>query len=170
MSAERVFNIKGTSFKLAGAYVQVRDKAPDAELINTELQKVKLSDFNGKVRVLASLPSLETSVCSNETRTFNEIASELGDQAKIITVSVDLPFAQKRWCGASGTDRVTVLSDHKDVSFGRNYGVLVEEQRILSRAVFIVDKEGIIRHIELVDEISKEPDYDTIKGVVRELQ
>jgi thiol peroxidase len=104
-----------------------------------------------------------------ETRRFNDEAGRLGDNVEILTISVDLPFAQKRWCGAAGVDRVQTLSDHRDVAFGQAYGVLIKGFRLLARAVFVVDKEGTIRYIELVKEIASEPDYDSVLTAVKEL-
>jgi thiol peroxidase len=129
----------GKPAALAGAEIKAGDKAPDCILVGTDMLPRKLSEFTGKVRILSSVPSLETSVCDTETRRFNEIAAGFGDDVEIVTISMDLPFTQKRWCGAAGIDKVTVLSDHKEASFGINYGVLIKDLRLLARCVFVVD-------------------------------
>ena len=131
---------------LIGTDVQVGESAPDFRALDTDMKTVSLADFAGKVVILSSLGSLDTSVCDKETRTFNERASELGEDAAILTISMDLPFTAARWCGAAGIDRVRTLSDHRDASFGDAYGVLVKETRLLARAVFVVDREGVIRY------------------------
>jgi thiol peroxidase len=115
-----------------------------------------------KVYIISAVPSIDTSVCDKETRRFNEEASKIGDDIEILTISVDLPFALKRWSAAKGIDKVKTMSDHKDTSFGMAYGVLVKDLRILSRCVFVIDKDGVIKHIEMVNDISNEPDYDSI--------
>ncbi len=151
---------QGNPLTLLGEELKVGDKAPDVELLANDLSPVKISSYLGKVVVIATVPSLDTPVCDLETRQFNERATSLGDDVVVLAVSMDLPFAQKRWCGAAGVERLTTLSDHKDAAFGKAYGVLIKELRLLARAVFVVDKTGVIRYIELVKEITKEPDYD----------
>ncbi len=118
---------------------------------------------------VSSVPSLDTPACDMETRRFNDEAGRLGDDVEMLTISMDLPFAQKRWCGAAGVDKVKTLSDHRDAAFGQAYGVLIKGLRLLARAVFVVDKEGTIRYIELVKEIASEPDYDSVLTAVKEL-
>ena len=151
--------LKGGPVRLAGQWIEIGQLAPDCRLMANDLSAVMLSSFRGKVCIICSVPSLDTPVCDTEIRKFNERAAKLGDQAVVVTVSVDLPFAQKRWCGAAGIENVVTLSDHRDVSFGSAYGVLIEELRLLARAVFVVDKQGVIRYVEIVDEIADEPDY-----------
>jgi thiol peroxidase len=154
--------LRGKPLTLVGPELQVGDKAPDFRLMNTDLQPVTLKDFAGKVRIISSVPSLDTDVCSRETRRFNQLAAQMGDDVVILTVSMDLPFAQKRWCGAHGVDRVVTLSDYLDHSFGFNYGVRIKELGLLARVVFIVDRDGVIRYIQRVPEIAQEPDYDDV--------
>ena len=149
--------------------LQVGDKAPDFVAIDNDLNPVSFDSFRGKVCIVSSVPSLDTPVCDMETRRFNDEAGRLGDDVEILTISMDLPFAQKRWCGAAGVDRVQTLSDHRDAAFGQAYGVLIKGLRLLARAVFVVDKEGSIRYIELVKEIASEPDYDAVLTAVKEL-
>jgi thiol peroxidase len=161
--------MRGNPLTLVGAGLNVGDKAPDVELLGNDLSPVKLSSYHGKVCIISSVPSLDTPVCDMETRRFNQEATALGDEVEILTISTDLPFAQTRWCGAAGVENVKTLSDHREVAFGENYGVLIKELRLLARAVFVVDKEGVIRYAQLVNEIAEEPDYDAVIAAVKEL-
>ncbi len=158
--------INGAPLTLVGNEVKPGDKAPEFEVLDNGLSPVKFSSYLGKTVVLSSVPSLDTPVCDLETRRFNEEAAKLGSDVSILTISMDLPFAQKRWCGAAGVNNVTTLSDHRDASFGLSWGVLIKELRLLARAVFVVDRKGIIRHVDLVNEITHEPDYETILKAV----
>ena len=164
-----VITFQGNPLTLLGNELKVGDKASDFELLGNELNPVSLSGFGGKVVVISSVPSLDTPVCDMETRRFNEEAGKLGDSVVILTVSMDLPFAQKRWCGAAGVDKVTTLSDHRDAQFGESYGVLIKELRLLARSIFAVDKEGVIQYIQLVKEVTEEPDYDAVIAAVGKL-
>jgi len=161
--------MKGNPLTLVGSKIQVGDKAPDIVLLNNDLEPVNLSDYRNQICVISSVPSLDTPVCDMETRRFNQEAESLGQDVKILTVSMDLPFAQKRWCGAAGVDRVVTLSDHRDAAFGTEYGVLIKELRLLARAVFIIDREGVIRYIQLVKELTQEPDYDAVLSALKEI-
>jgi thiol peroxidase len=161
--------MKGKPVTLVGQAVKVGQKAPDFEVTANDLSPVKLSSFAGKVCIIASVPSLDTSVCDLETRKFNEKAAQLGSDVVVLTISMDLPFAQKRWCGAAGIKNVQTLSDHRDASFGRAYGVLIKDLRLLARAVFVVDKKGVVRYLQIVPEIATEPDYDAVLKAVKEL-
>jgi thiol peroxidase len=161
--------MKGNPITLMGTELQVGDKAPDFVAVDNDLNPVSFDSFRGKVCIVSSVPSLDTPVCDMETRRFNDEAGRLGDKVEILTISMDLPFAQKRWCGAAGVDRVQTLSDHRDAAFGQAYGVLIKGLRLLARAVFVVDKEGTIRYMELVKEIASEPDYDAVLTAVKEL-
>jgi len=165
-----IVTLQGKPVTLVGNEVRVGEQAPDFIVTGNDLGSVRLADYRGKVVVIASVPSLDTPVCDMETRRFNNEAAKLGADVVILTVSMDLPFAQKRWCGAAGVDRVVTLSDHRDASFGMNYGVLVKELRLLARAVFVVDRRGIIRYYQLVKEMGSEPDYGPILDAVRKLQ
>jgi thiol peroxidase len=149
----------GNPLTLVGDEVKVGDKAPDFVLLDTGLAPKSLSAYAGKAVVIVSVPSLDTPVCDLETRRFNQEAAGLGDRVAVLAVSMDLPFAQKRWCGAAGVSNVTTLSDHRDASFGLGYGLLIKELRLLARAVIVVDPAGKIRYVELVKEIASEPDY-----------
>ncbi len=161
--------LQGNPVTLLGNSVEVGGKAPDFTVVDTDLSPVEFSSFRGKVSIILSVPSLDTPVCDVETRRFNEEAAELGDTVSVLAISTDLPFAQARWCGAAGVDRVRTLSDHRDVSFGTAYGVLIKDLRLLARAVFVVDKDGTVRYAELVDEVANEPDYDAALKATREL-
>jgi thiol peroxidase len=160
----------GNPVTLVGEAVGAGDKAPDFVVVDNDLNPVEFSSYRGKIRVVASVPSLDTEVCSVETRRFNQEAANLGEDVVILTVSMDLPFAQKRWCGAAGVDRVVTLSDHRDASFGLAYGVLIKEARLLARAVFVVDRDDVVRYVELVPELGQEPDYEAALTAVRKLQ
>ena len=154
---------------LLGKELQPGEPAPDFEVLENNLQPVKLSDYRGKVCVISSVPSLDTPTCDMETRKFNDKAAKLSSDVVILTISMDLPFAQKRWCGAAGVDRVITLSDHRQADFGSAYGMLIKELRLLARAVLVVDQSGIIRHNQLVKEVAEEPDYDAVLRAVKEL-
>ena len=130
----------------------------------------KISFYRGKICIISAVPSLDTPVCSIETRRFNEEAAKLGNDVVILTVSMDLPFAQKRWCAAEGIDRVVTLSDYRDKEFGKAYGVLIKELVLLARTVFVVDKQGVIRYIQQVKEQSTEPDYNAVLAAVNKLK
>ena len=162
-----MITMKGSPLTLIGEEAKVGNPAPDVEMLDNDLSSVKLSSFIGKVCVISSVPSLDTPVCDMETRRFNEEAGKLGADVAILTVSMDLPFAQKRWCGAAGVDRLTTLSDHRDAAFGKAYGVLIKELRLLARAVFVVDREGSIQYIQLVKELTEEPDYEPVLDAVK---
>lgn len=161
-----IITMKGGPLTLVGNEVRIGDKAPDFEVLDNDLSPVRFSSFGGKLCIISSVPSLDTPVCDMETRRFNEEASKLGPDVVILTISMDLPFAQKRWCGAAGVTRVQTLSDHRDASFGTSYGVLIKELRLLARAVFLVDRAGTIQYIELVKEITDEPDYEAVLSAV----
>jgi thiol peroxidase len=164
-----IVTMKGNPITLSGAELKVGDQAPDFVAIDNNLNPVGLDSFRGKVCIILSVPSLDTPVCDMETRRFNDEASRLGDNVVVLTISMDLPFAQKRWCGAAGVDRVQTLSDHRDASFGQAYGVLIRELRLLARAVFVVDQQGTIRYQELVKEITDEPDYESVLGATADM-
>ena len=155
-----VQTFKGDPLTLIGDEIKVGDKAPDFALVGNDLSEVTLADSAGKVRIISVVPSLDTPVCDTQTRRFNEEASTLGDGVQVLTVSVDLPFAQGRWCGAAGVERVQTASDHRDGSFGESYGVLIKGLRLLARAIFVVDKNDVVQHVEYVSELTTEPNYD----------
>ncbi len=164
-----IVTMKGNPVTLVGNEIAAGDTAPDVELTATNLSPVRISAYRGKVCVISSVPSLDTPVCDMETRRFNKEAAALGEDVAILTVSMDLPFAQSRWCGAAGVDRVVTLSDHRTAAFGEAYGVLIKGIRLLARAVFVVDREGVVRYVQTVGEIASEPDYDAVIAAVKKL-
>jgi len=165
-----VVTFQGNPLTLVGNQVKVGDTAPDVEVLANDLTPVRLSGFRGKVCVICSVPSLDTPVCDTQTRKFNEQAASLGDDVVVLTISMDLPFAQKRWCGSANVENVQTLSDHSKAEFGNSFGVLIKELRLLGRAVFVVDKEGVIRYIQIVDELTDEPDYEAALKAVEEIE
>jgi len=160
---------QGNPLTLLGTELKVGDSAPDATVLANDLSPVQLSSYKGKVCVISIVPSLDTPVCDMQTRKFNEEAGSLNDNVAILTMSMDLPFAQARWCGAAGVDKVVTLSDHREAGFGEAFGVLIKELRLLARAVFVVDKDGTIQYIQLVKEVTKEPDYNAVLEAVKQL-
>ncbi len=168
---ERTVTMHGNPLTLTGNAVKVGDGAPDFNVVDNNLAKTGLSSYKGKVVVISAVPSLDTPVCDVETRRFNVEAGKLGDNVAVLTISMDLPFAQKRWCGAAGVSNVTTLSDYMDADFGKAYGVLIKDLRLLARAVFVIGKDSRIKHMEVVGELTKEPDYDAcLKAVEASLK
>ena len=161
--------MRGNPLTLVGNEVKVGDAAPEVTVLDNALSQVKLSAFRGRNCVLVSVPSLDTPVCDMESRRFNEEASRLGTDVAILIISMDLPFAQKRWCGAAGVTKVQTLSDHREASFGNAFGVLIKELRLLARAVFVVDKKGVIKYIQLVKEVAQEPNYQEVLDALKKL-
>ena len=170
--AERkdVIKFKGNPLTLVGNELKVGDAAPDAEVLANDLSEVKLSGFRGKVCVISTVPSLDTPVCDIQTRKFNEHAASLGHDIVVLTISMDLPFAQQRWCGSANVENIQTLSDHHKAEFGTAFGILIKELRLLARTVFVMDKEGIIRYIEIVEEVTNEPDYKAALTAAREVK
>ena len=160
--------LKGTPFTLLGPELKVGEAAPDFVALDGELKQVSLVDTQGKVRILSVVPSLDTPVCDAQTRRFNEEAASL-PEVSIYTISMDLPFAQSRWCASSGVENIQMLSDHRDGSFGENYGTLIKELRLNCRALFVLDDQGNLRHVEYVKEVADHPDYEKALSAVREL-
>jgi thiol peroxidase len=161
--------MRGNPIILLGPELKVGDSAPDFAVVGNDLSEVKFSSYRGKVCIISSVPSLDTPVCDTSTRRFNEEAANLGPDVEILTVSMDLPFAQARWCGAAGVDRVTTLSDHRDASFGEAYGLLIKGLRLLARAVLVIDRDGRIVYFQVVGEIGEEPDYEAALAAVKKL-
>lgn len=164
-----LITIFGNPLTLLGEEVGVGAKAPDFQVLDNDLNQKSLADYKGKVLIIAAVPSLDTPVCDMETRRFNSEASNLGENVHVLTISMDLPFAQKRWCAAAGIDRLTTLSDHRDASFGANWGVLIKELRLLARSVFVVDQKGVVQYAELVPEVTSPPDYEAVLAAARKL-
>lgn len=151
--------MRGNPLTLIGPELKPGDKAPDFTVVDGSLKPVTLKDTGGQVRIISVVPSLDTPVCDAQTKRFNEEAAKLPG-VDILTVSMDLPFAQKRWCGAFGVDKIKMLSDHREGSFGANYGTLIKDMRIESRAIFVVDQNNTIRHAEYVREVADFPNYE----------
>lgn len=166
---ENQVNFGGNPVTLSGTHRNVGDTAPEFTVTGPDLQPVDSERFRGKVRIYSVFPSVDTPVCSLQNIRFNREASALGDDVAVLSISVDLPFAQKRFCAAEGIDRVYVFSDHRDLDFGRKFGMVLDGLRLLTRAVVVVDRDGMIRYIEYVPEVTREPDYDKALAVVREL-
>lgn len=152
---------------LIGNEIKVGDKAPDFTVLANDMSEVSLANSKGKIRLFSVVPSVDTGVCDAQTRKFNEEASKL-ENVEVITVSVDLPFAQRRWCAASGLENVITVSDHRDLSFGEAYGVVMKELRLLARAVFVVDANDTVTYVEYVSEGSNHPNYEAAITAVKE--
>ncbi|WEK55418.1 MAG: thiol peroxidase [Candidatus Cohnella colombiensis] len=169
MSQERSATLKGNPITLVGPVLAAGNTAPDFVLNKNLLEVASLQDFSGKVKLISVVPSIDTGVCDAQTRRFNEVASQLGDQVAVLTVSADLPFAQARWCGAAGVDRVVMLSDYKDNSFAKAYGVLIKELSLDMRSIFVVDANDKITYVEVLSEMTEHPNYDAAIAAVKEL-
>ena len=164
-----VVTFAGNPIALLGKEVKVGDKAPAFTLLDNGLGEKSLADYAGKVKVISVVPSLDTGVCDAQTRWFNQNVSKLGENVVVLTVSVDLPFAQKRWCGAAGIDQVETLSDHRDLSFGENYGFILEGLRLLSRGIVVIDKDDVVRYVEYVPEVTSAVNFDAAEAATKAL-
>lgn len=143
---------------LVGPEIKVGDQAPDFTVLSNGLEEVSLHDYDGKVKLVSVVPSIDTGVCSDQTKRFNEEADKI-DNVNILTISMDLPFAQTRWCAANGVKNLATLSDHRDADFGEKYGALIKELRLLTRAIFVIDSNDKIVYVEYVREVTDHPDY-----------
>ncbi|NPC93731.1 thiol peroxidase [Bacillus sp. WMMC1349] len=159
---------KGNPVTLIGSKLQAGDQAPDFTVLSNSLEEVTLSDIKGKIAILSVVPSIDTGVCDAQTRRFNEEAAGLGS-VNVYTISADLPFAQKRWCGANGIENVETLSDHREMSFGEAFGVYMKELRLLARAVFVLDENGVVTYAEYVNEVTNHPNYEKALEAARSL-
>lgn len=162
MAEERkgAVTMRGNPLTLVGPEIKVGQKAPAFTAVGKGLAQVSSDQFKGKVTLISAVPSLDTPVCDAETRRFNEEASKLPGDVQIVTLSMDLPFAQARWCGAAGVDKVTTLSDWQTADFGQKYGALIKELHLLARAVFVVDKNDNVTYVQYVKEVTEHPDYE----------
>ena len=162
MAEERkgAVTMRGNPMTLVGPEIRVGQKAPNFNVVGKAMQPATLEQFKGKVKIITTIPSIDTPVCDAETRRFNEEASKLPGGIEILSVSMDLPFAQARWCGAAGVDKVTTLSDWRSANFGTNYGALIKELHLLARAVFVVDKNDNVTYVEYVKEVANQPNYE----------
>lgn len=161
-------SLKGKPLTLEGKGVQVGQTAPDAVAVANDMSDRRLSEYRGKTVILSTVPSLETAVCDKETRTFNERASALGANVVVVTVSMDLPMTQKKWCGAAGIDRVVTLSDYKYRQVGADYGLRIQQTGLLARAVTVIDPKGVVTYQQIVPELATEPDYDAAINAARQ--
>lgn len=170
MTVERpqAVTLKGNPLTLIGPQLEVGDKAPDFTAVDRDLRPVSLGDTQGQVRVFSVVPSLDTPVCDTQTRRFNKEAATLPG-VKIYTISMDLPFAQSRWCTMADVNKLVMLSDHQTGNFGEHYGTLIKELRLESRAIFVIDAEGVIRHVEYVPEVGAHPDYEAALAAARQV-
>ena len=160
---------KGNPITLIGPELKVGDAAPDFTLNKDWLTEVSLKDYDGKIKLISVVPSLDTGVCDAQTKRFNEEAVKLSDNVVVLTVSVDLPFAQARWCGANEVNNVITLSDYKTNAFGEAYGVLIKEFRLDHRAIFVIDANNQIRYVEYLPEMTDHPNYEAAIQAVNEL-
>jgi thiol peroxidase len=158
--------LRGNPLTVLGPALKPGEKAPDFKAVDDSLKDINLAGTGDGIRIFSVVPSLDTPVCDAQTKRFNEEAGKLPD-VKIYTFSMDLPFAQKRWCGAYGVDHVKMVSDHRDGSFGQAYGTLIKDLRIMSRAIFVIDKNNVIRHVEYVKEVADHPDYEAALSAAR---
>ena len=164
-----VITFKCNAMTLAGQQVKVGQKAPDFKLTANDLSEVTLKNSAGKVRIISVVPSIDTPVCDLQTKRFNDESAKLGGKVAVLTVSMDLPFGQKRWCGAAGATHVQLLSDYKDHSFGVAYGARIKELGLLTRAVFVVDAQDTIQYVEYVAEVTRAPNYESAIAAAKKL-
>jgi thiol peroxidase len=169
MSRAAAVTFKGTPLTLAGEAVQVGQAAPQFTLhfYSDGLKTLSVADLQGKPSIISVVPSLDTPVCQIQTKRFNQELSALGDQVNALTVSLDLPFAMNRFCGAEDIANMRVASDYQDRNFGQNWGMLIEELKLLARGVFVLDSEGKVVHAETVSEVTEEPDYDAALAALK---
>ncbi|HPD98578.1 MAG TPA: thiol peroxidase [Synergistales bacterium] len=169
MERNNSVTMKGNPVTLSGPGPKVGEKVPGFSVLDQDLKPVSLDDFAGRIKVISVTPSLDTPVCDLQAHWFNEEASSLPSDVEVINISMDLPFAIRRFCVAGGIDSVRVLSDHRDASFGKGWGILISELRLLARAVFVVDRDNILRYVEIVPEVTSPPDYDSAMEALKSL-
>ncbi|MEK6732000.1 MAG: thiol peroxidase [Candidatus Omnitrophota bacterium] len=169
MENKNAVKVKGDPVTLIGEEIKTGQNAQDFKVLNTNLEEVRLSSFKNKIKLIASVPSLDTPVCDLEIKRFNDEAAKLSKDLVIIFISMDLPFAQKRFCQANEIKIVKTLSDHRDADFGQKFGVLIKELRLLARAIFILDKNDVIKYIQIVPELTSPPDYDAALSALKNL-
>ena len=169
MERKGIVTVKGNPVTLTGSEVKVGDKASEFTLVDGDLREVRLKDFVGKIKVMSVAASLDTPVCDMQARRFNQEAAKLPKDVVIFNITMDLPFAISRFCTTAGIDKVYAFSDHRDASFGNSYGVLIKELRLLARSIFIVDKNDMIRYMEIVPDLTNQPDYDKALDALKKL-
>src|SRR6202167_4547160 len=169
MAQERAaaVTMRGNPLTLIGPELKVGEAAPAFTLIGAGMKPVTLDDYKGKVKIISTIPSVDTPVCDAETRRFNEEAAKLPPNVVVLTISMDLPFAQARWCGAAGVDKVTAISDWRTAEFGEKYGALIKELHLLARAVFVIDKDDNVVYAEYVKEVANQPDFEAALAAAR---
>ena len=169
MERKGITAFKGSSLTLIGPELKAGDKAPDFLVLNSELKEFSLKDFAGKVKIISVTPSLDTPVCDIQARRFNKEAAGLATDVVVLNISMDLPFAISRFCTNAGIDKVLALSDHREASFGKAYGVLIKELRLLARSIFVIDKKDVIRYLQIVPELTDLPDFDAALAEIKNL-
>jgi thiol peroxidase len=169
MERKNIVTIFGNAVTLIGPELKVGDKAPDFKVVNREMKEEGLADYKGRIKIISVTPSLDTPVCDLQARRFNQELASLPEDVIVLNISVDLPFAIERFCTTAGIDKVKALSDHRETSFGTAYGVLMKESRLLARSIFVIDREDVIRYIEIVPEVTSHPNYDKAIEAVKEL-
>ena len=169
MERKGIVTVKGNPVTLIGSEIKFGDKAPDFTVVDGDLKEVRSKDFAGKIKVISVSASLDTPVCDMQARRFNQEAATLPANVLILNITMDLPFAISRFCTTAGIDKVHAYSDHRDASFGNAYGVLIKELRLLARSIFIIDKNDVLRYIEIVPELTNHPDYDKVLGALKKL-
>jgi len=169
MERKGIITMKGNPMTLVGPELKVGDKAPDFTVLDQNMTPKSLKDFDGKFKVISVTPSLDTPVCDLQIHWFNEDAANQPADVAVLNISMDLPFAIKRFCATGGIDKAVALSDHRDASFGTNWGVLMKELRLLARSVFVVDRENVIRYVQIVPEQTTEPDYEAALNALKAL-
>lgn len=169
MEKSNTITVKGEPITLLGQGIQEGQSAPSFKVVDAELKDVASDEFKGKIKLIASVPSLDTPICDLQIKRFNDEAAKLSEEITIIFVSMDLPFAQKRFCQANKIKQVRTYSDYRDADFGLKYGVLIKELRLLARAIFIIDREDVVRYVEYVRELTSQPDYDKALSALREI-
>lgn len=160
---------QGNPLTLLGEELQAGGVAPDFQVLDGKMAAVRMSAFKEKIRILVCVPSIDTPVCDAEVRKFNQLATQMGEQVVVLTMSMDLPFALDRWCGATHSHNIYTFSDHRQAEFGKKYGVLIKELRLLSRAVFVVDQQGNLKYAQYIKEITEHPDYESVIREVSQL-
>ena len=164
---KRMVTFKGNPLTLLGPEIKIGAKAPDFQVLAGDLSKATLQTFKGKTKLISVVPSLDTPVCDQQTRRFNQEAAQFPDDIAVLTISMDLPFAQGRFCSTAGINKIKTLSDHRDASFGLAYGVLIKELRLLSRSIFIIGPDDKIQYVEYVKEITNHPDYEAALNALK---
>ena len=169
MERKGITTMKGNPMTLVGPELKAGDKAPDFTVLDQSMGKKTLKDYDGKIKVISVTPSLDTPVCDLQIHWFNEDAANQPADVAVLNISMDLPFAIRRFCATGGIDRAMALSDHRDASFGTNWGVLMKELRLLARSIFVVDRENVIRYVQIVPEQTAEPDYEAALKALKAL-